>query len=487
MRSVFPKACPAIQKIFEEASAKKIMIVPIDYAKRTHTAMACNGQGTPWRAPFSVENNPAGVAFLRQAIEKLRRKHGVAPEHVLVAGEDSCTFTFNFIHALCIQGLTVIGLNARDAKIERSTLVASTDKIDLQGVVSLILKRQGRLINAEPTRPSSIRQLTHHRTSLVSAQTASKLRIHALADQLLPGFLDPQQSIISPFSEASLWLMSERFSPAGIRSRRLDTLESKLRDFHTEKPLEAAEALKRLAQSVLPPPAGLCEALQYNLAREVEIYAAINLGLNRMTTEIAKQIAPTSAALLTTIPAIAIPSAAGFYAELADPNRQRGTKRMTSYAGIVAALKQTGGPEKEARTRRRKRRANQDLKNHLYMLVRQIKLNGHPEFKEDYARREEAGQDVRFTMARRMLRIILFMLNNNAFFLPPSLLDNPSPHQLRDYYQKGWKGILIKWRNAGAIKEAFAPNAPLEQWRVMINELYGLNLSKSSPQHRKET
>ena len=485
MRSIFPKACPAIQKIFEEAPAKKIMIVPIDYAKHTHTAMACNGEGTTWRAPFSVKNNPEGVAFLRQIINGLRRKHGIAPEHVLVAGEDGCTFTFNFIHALCSQGLTVIGLNARDAKIERSTLVASTDKIDLQGVMALVLKRQGRLIHADPAPPASLRQITHHRTSLVSSQTASKLRMHALADQLLPGFLDVRQSKICPFSEASLWLMSERFSPAGIRSRRLDTLERKLREFHTAKPLEAAEALKHLAQSVLPPPAGLCEALQFNLAREVDIYTAINGALARITTEIAKQIAATPAALLTTVPGIAIPSAAGLYAELADPARLRGTRQMTSYAGIVAALKQTGGPEKEARPTRRKRRANQDLKNHLYMLVRQIQINGHPELKEDYARRKEAGQDVRFTMARRMLRIILFMLKNEAFFLPPSLLDNPHPDHLRSYYQQCWKGILIKWRNVGAIKEAFAPNTPLEQWRVMLNELYGLNLSKSSPQYRK--
>jgi len=42
--------------------------------------------------------------------------------------------------------------------------------------------------------------------------------------------------------------------------------------------------------------------------------------------------------------------------------------------------------------------------------------------------------------------------------------------------------MLIKWRNAGAILHAFAPGAPLEEWRLMLNELHGLNLSKKSPQ-----
>jgi len=38
-------------------------------------------------------------------------------------------------------------------------------------------------------------------------------------------------------------------------------------------------------------------------------------------------------------------------------------------------------------------------------------------------------------------------------------------------------------RDAAAIQQAFAPDAPLEQWRLMLNELYDLNLSKLSPQY----
>ena len=68
------------------------------------------------------------------------------------------------------------------------------------------------------------------------------------------------------------------------------------------------------------------------------------------------------------------------------------------------------------------------------------------------------------------------------FFFPPSILKNPDPDVRRAYIQKTWDQILIKWRNAGVIQQAFAPDAPLEKWRVMLNELYNLNLSKLSPQ-----
>ena len=49
-------------------------------------------------------------------------------------------------------------------------------------------------------------------------------------------------------------------------------------------------------------------------------------------------------------------------------------------------------------------------------------------------------------------------------------------------YPEDMDQILIKWRNAGVIQQAFAPDAPLEKWRVLFNELYNLNLSKLSPQ-----
>ena len=85
-------------------------------------------------------------------------------------------------------------------------------------------------------------------------------------------------------------------------------------------------------------------------------------------------------------------------------------------------------------------------------------------------------------MARRMLRIVLHLLDHEDLFVPPSLLDNPEPDALRGHYAALWRPMLVKWRNAGAIRQAFAADAPLERWRVMLNEIYKLNLSSTSPQ-----
>jgi hypothetical protein len=118
----------------------------------------------------------------------------------------------------------------------------------------------------------------------------------------------------------------------------------------------------------------------------------------------------------------------------------------------------------------------------LFDTALKIGQYGHPEMKADYSRRQAQAQDVRCTMGRKMLRICMHLMEHCDFYLPPSLLQNPDLDSLREYYQNAWTKVLIKWRNAGAINHAFAPGAPLEEWRCKLNDRFGLNLSKKSPQ-----
>lgn len=346
----------------------------------------------------------------------------------------------------------------------------------------LINKKWGRTIGSEHDQAGILRNLTHHRRSLVKAHTASAYRIHHLVDQLFPGFLDEKQSGLDPFSRASLWLMSERFSPHQVKSRRFETLLEQFQGFSVQNAEETVRKLRHLADKVLPPPRDLCETLQSCLCNEVAAYQALEDCIHRHDIDIAKRLALTPGAMLTTIQGIAVVSAAALYAELGDSARQRPVHQLASFGGIVERLKQTGGSDKEARSLGRTRRGNRVVKDLLVELALRVDQYGNPELKSDYSRREAAGQDVRFTMARRMLRICAHIVRNCDFFLPPSLRKNPSEESIKAYYQQVWRPILIKWRNSGAILQAFGDGAPLEQWRLMINERYGLNLPKKSPQ-----
>lgn len=484
MKSIFQRANPAIEKLFVAAgSPRKVMCIPIDYAKRQHTALVCNGEGLQLRGPFNIHNNPEGLKFLEGIIAGLCRKHAIRKAHVFFGGEDCGAFAFNFIHGMLAAGRLGIGVNAHDASEERKNQIASTDRLDLLGIASLLInKKQGRTLSTEFGPARVLRERTHHRGALVKARIASTYRMHHLADQLMPGFLDEKQSGLSPFSDASLWMMSQNFSPRQLLARKSDVLEEKLRLCMVRNTAQKVTMLKELARSVLPPPRGLCECLQANLVHEVSVYQHLDGCIHETDKDIARRLAATPGAMLTTVQGIGITLGAALYAEIGDPARERCLRSMAAYGGMVPRLKQTGGPDQDARALGHSRRACVPLKRTLMDIALKIGQYGPDEFKADYQRRENEGQDVRRTMGRRMLRICTHLIRHQEFFLPPSLLTDQNTETRRAYYQKAWDGVLIKWRNAGAIQQAFAPDAPLEQWRNMLNERYNLTLSKLSPQ-----
>lgn len=484
MNSIFQQSNPAIEKLFQNAvSPKKVMCIPIDYAKRQHTALVCNGDGMQLRGPFNIHNSPEGVLFLDNIIKGLCKKHSIKKKHVFFGGEDCTAFCYNFIHALLQQHYLGIGINAYECAEARQNQIASTDKLDLLGIASVLInKKRGRTLSTEYGHARLMRELTHQRDSLIKAHTASAYRIHHWIDQLFPGFLDADKSGLVPFSDASLWLMSQNLSPRQLLARKDQVLATKLKLFMIQNTDEKVTKLKTLARSILPPPSALVPILQNNLSREVRIYQHLNLTIQEINKQIAQRLAVTPGAMLTTVPGIGIILASGLYAEIGEPIRQRSTASLAAYAGIVSRLKQTGGPDNPARSIGRSRRACVPLKRRVIDIALSVGQYGVDELKADYHRRKTARQDVRFTMGRRMLRICNHLIKTQDFFLPPSLLIEHSEEARKDYYRKVWDHVLVKWRNAGAIKHAFADGAPLEQWRTMLNNLYNLNLSNISPQ-----
>lgn len=487
MNSIFQRANPAIEKLFAEAGKpEKVMCIPIDYAKRQHTALVCNGAGMQLRGSFNVHNTAEGVAFLEDIIKGLCKKHSIRKPHVFFGGEDCTAFCYNFIHALLEKKYLGIGINAYEGAEARQNQLASTDKLDLLGIASVLInKKRGRTLSTEYGQARLLRELTHHRDSMVKAHTASAYRTHHWVDQLMPGFLDAKQSGVEPFSEASLWIMSQNFSPRQLLARKSDILAEKLRLFMLKNTEAKVTQLKALARTTLPPPAGLTETIQDNLAREIALYQHLSGTLHALDQQIARRLAATPGAMLTTVPGIGLILASGLYAEIGEPARQRNMASLAAYAGIVSRLKQTGGPDNPARSLGRSRRACVPLKRRILDIALSIGQYGAEELKADYRRRDEAHQDVRFTMGRRMLRICAHLVQKQDFFLPPSLLAENTFEARKAYYTKVWDQILIKWRNAGAIQQAFADGAPLAQWRTMLNELYNLNLSKLSPQYER--
>ncbi|MBU0485908.1 MAG: transposase [Proteobacteria bacterium] len=446
-RNIYVHQSQELLGLLEQAgNSTKVMCVPIDYAKKDHLVMFCNGHGDILRKPFPIKNTPEGVNQLAEQVYRSCRYHQINPAH--------------------------------DAKKQRENLQASTDRLDLMGIARMLLNRRWNCCPAQSGAYRNLRTLVRHRRKLVVMTTEVRNRIHTAVDRLFPGFLSESNSGITPFSKSSLWLMENRFSAPQIRRRKRQTLVESLRRNGIPKPDQAAAKLQEYAARVLDTPDEYLDTLQLSLSQHVTHHRCLQENIEQIETEIAVWLAQTQGAFLTSVRGIGIVLAAGVTAEIGDPNMQKPLNNLTSYAGIVPKITQTGGPEGSVYIGKVAKRSNRILKDYIVQSASHMGLHGPEELMADYKRRDAAGQHADFGIARRYLRMGICLMKTSQVYLPDRFRKNDAkPEERAGYYLMNWPSLRDKWRKAGAIKAAFDQTSPLGQWRDMVQKIYDIKLT----------
>ena len=472
--NIYTKQCTELVDLFNHAKdPKKVLCIPIDYAKNKHVAMCCDGLGAILKKDILVDNTPAGAAYLMKCAADICRKHHIEKEHVIIGGEDCGYFASNFIYSLHQAGYALFRMNAHKAKLQRENMKASTDRLDLLGIASVLLNRQGYPVTYADT--EHLRMLCRHRHQQVGDCTALSNRIHAIVDQLFPQFLNVSKSGIPAFSPASLALMSERFTPAQIAARRTKTLTEQLHRLGVQEPLIAAEMLKQHAACTLAPIPSRIESLQVVLADQAAQYKCLRESIARSEQRMAQELATMPGAFALTMRGTGVVLAAQLTAELGNINN-RLTKQIMSYAGIVPGVKQTGGPDKPARIGGCPRSYNSFLKDTILQLAVHVGRHGPDELFQDFHRRKNNHQNAEFGIARRYARTYLHLVRHETIYLPEPLRKDAEASELAAYYVKLWPALRRKWEKAGALETAFDPANPLGIWRDCVQTLYNIKL-----------
>jgi len=96
---------------------------------------------------------------------------------------------------------------------------------------------------------------------------------------------------------------------------------------------------------------------------------------------------------------------------------------------------------------------------------------------DDFSRREAAGQHADFGIARRFVLMAMCMMRTSQVYLPPDMRSTLIRLERRaDYYLAMWPYLRDKWSKTGALNVAFAKDKPLDQWRYIVQEIYGIKL-----------
>ncbi len=489
-KSIYRNQNELLKAIFERSGdPRKVLCVALDYAKSKHVALCCDGNGDILRKPFPVHNSTEGVAFLIEQITATAQRRKIPKCNIFLGGEDEPSYVVNFTEALRARQYLVLRVNAAEAAENRESFNASTDVLDLLGIAKTLLSRRASATGAVRPRGSKkqeittdiyfeIREITRSRRALVRQQTGASNRIHALADQLFPGFLDAKKSGITAFCKASMALMAERFSAPEIARRRPKTLAAFLAGHGIRESDEIAAKLIALASEALPPVTSRLSGLQRVLSATVDLRGCLERNAKALREEASILLASTPYCMLTSIPGIGFTLAAGLAGELGAPERLRSLDSLCAFAGIVPSTYQSGGPDRPASQGRTPARCNHILKDWTGQSAQKIHLYGPPELKDRITRWNNNGQHGIFAGARRYLRLVRCLVLNQSPYLDPKARTHlASMEDHADAATQAWNILLRKWRTIpGGISLIADESCPLGNWRRVVMQSRSIEL-----------
>ena len=310
----------------------------IDIAKHEHVLGARLGDGEAHGKAFKFANDERGFASLLARFREL----GAEPEESLVVMESTGHYWMALWEFLVAHGYEVAVVNPvlTDAFRRADTLrKTKTDEVD-----AFLIAEYARFRNLGPTRVSpegaeGLKQLTRYRHHLVSERTALKNRLTSVADRIFP-------ELAGLFSDrhcaTARAILAEYGTAAKVAATDIRTLtktvKSASRGRHGREKAEEVKAAARASVGVT----FAAGALAFEARHVAGLVAHLDSEIAELDGEIARLLDPEVGGLLQTIPGIGPVCAAAIAAEVGDPDRFDGPKKLVAYAGMDSTKFQSG-------------------------------------------------------------------------------------------------------------------------------------------------
>lgn len=435
-KNIYPQNNQVLNEKFGSISPKKMLLVPIDYAKKEHTAQICLGTGELLlNKAMHIHNNAAGILFLEKQIACVSKRIKINRENVIICMEDPPDYVQNFADKLLFDGFMCVRVNAREAKNFRTNTRVSNDVLDLNGIAQAVINRKCRMIEPHEELYSTMKMSSRIRKRLMKERTTLKNRIHKYIDIIFPGFLGTDYGL-SPFSGASIELMSRNFSITKIKRMRKETLIKVLRKHHVKGADEVAAKLYLMTKTALKPPEAAVSSLSSSITAAVNVYYSIDRWIMEEENTMARCLVQTPGFYLTSFPGVGVVLAAGIMGEFGGPGKWNNTGQMASNAGICTRLKQTGGPDKPATALGLPKKYNRRLKDYLLQAGFNMGKFTHPAGKyfphfsqhrlyRHFWNVENRGSKSGLSTAKKFLGIASQMISWKQVYMPEVMLKNP--------------------------------------------------------------
>jgi transposase len=384
--------------------------VGIDIGKTNHEAAILDDSGNLVGLALKIPNAVAGTRKLSDHFSKA----GVSADGTVIGMEATSHYWLVLYSFLVAQGYTVKVINpiVTDAYRNMSVRKAKTDQIDAVVIARVLRLGEYKEAPTASGKTLALRQLCRFRAYEVDLCSDLKRKAIALLDQIFPEYENLFSDTFGVASREVLLNFSTPEELSQISTRKLANLLDKASKGHfgTEKALEIKDVAAHSLGITIA-----ADAFAFQLRQLLEQIAFIEDQVETLDGEIAAYMKRTDS-FITTIPGIGPVLGAVILSEVGDISRFEDAKKLVAYAGIDAAVSQSG--DFEGTQMHMSKRGSPYLRRALYTAA-VIAAFHDPELSAYYQRLRKRGKHHGVAIgaiARKLCFIIFSVLSENRPF-----------------------------------------------------------------------
>lgn len=387
-----------------------MIYVGIDIAKENHFAIVMTELQKVLVKPFGFENNMNGFQSLNDILKCYDKSD------MIVGMESTAHYAEALISFLSNNGFSVALINPLQTSAIRNSAIrkAKNDRIDTQLIVKSMLVNGYRVLKHSDIQLIYLKSLERFRNKLKKSIAQQKIRLRSVMDMIFP---ELQYFFSSGLHIRTCYeLLKLHTSPEEISSLHLTYLTNLLkRASNSAFGKEQAVELRKLAKNSVGIKSKIICLEARQLIEQIEL-------LEKQCDEIEKNVSEILTdidSVIKTIPRIGSNNTAMIISEFGDLTRFQNSKQMTAYAGLDAAINQSG--KFNASSTRMSKRGSKYLRFALLNAAFQLTKTNQT-FKDYYDKKRSEGKchyNALGHTAHKLIRVIFHITKNNiAFSLP---------------------------------------------------------------------
>ncbi|MGH2688735.1 MAG: IS110 family transposase [Actinomycetota bacterium] len=321
---------------------RQCLVVPIDVGKSTASALVADHYGELVVEPFEFALTETGFGRLATAIA--RAEAGRRAEVVRVGVESAGHYHRTLVARLRAGGYGVVELNPRAVKESRSQQLLArlkSDARDLGAMAELMVRGSGRPPATRTGALAAQAAWVAHRRRKVAARVALANQVVGQLDLVFPGLDGCFREILT--SRAGRVIVTGICDPDRVRRQGVEGLRRfvarrgvMLKTTKAAQVVEAARVALRL-------PVEERQTLGRVLAADLSLLATVEGEIVAAEAALAEVLPQTPAAVLLSLPGVAVVRASAYGAGIGDPGRFPDAAAAYRASGLVPALYESAG------------------------------------------------------------------------------------------------------------------------------------------------